>query len=98
MLHPGDYPSQFYDEEDDERDVNSAVKTALTVLGKVHSMTSFISYQLTLRLSNSCLKIPSLLVHFITFTHIYYNYRRVDHRRHRGNLGGFRVREEEAVG
>ena len=53
MLHPGDYPSQFYDEEDDERDVNSAVKTALTVLGKVHSMTSFISYQLTLRLSNT---------------------------------------------
>ena len=54
MLHPGDYPSQFYDEEDDERDVNSAVKTALTVLGKVHSMISFVSYQLTLRLLNSC--------------------------------------------
>ena len=54
MLHPGDYPSQFYDEEDDERDVNSAVKTALTVLGKVHSMISFISDRLTLRLSNSC--------------------------------------------
>ena len=26
------------------------------------------------------------------------NHRRVDHCRHRGNLGGFRVREEEAVG
>ena len=39
MLHPGDYPSQFYDEDDDERDVNSAVKTALTALGKVHSFT-----------------------------------------------------------
>ena len=39
ILHPGDYPSQFYDEEDDERDVNSAVKTALTALGKVHSFT-----------------------------------------------------------
>ena len=35
MLHPGDYPSHFYDEDDDdERDVNSAVKTALTVVGK----------------------------------------------------------------
>ena len=35
-LNPSDYPGRFYGgDDDDERDVNSAVKTTLTVLGKI---------------------------------------------------------------